>query len=676
MPPRTRLVLPLLLLVAGAPLHGARAQANRDGFQGVERTTSAQIPEEGRLTIGLKGEGFVQEDLFAPQSKMQRMGGRWTAAYTPFAWLEGAASWRAFQNRFTDESDPSAVEQVSNVVGDVGVGLKASRWILDWLTVGASIHALLPAGHNVAGPDLSGASAGGALLGTADLRQTPSAWPLRFHLNAGVWADRSESLLSSTEATTLFPYEKYALAVRGDTTVEAGGAIEWLALPSIVPFLEIWTSQAGGYASFAKTDATYKSVPFTQNPLLVAPGVRWSPLASLSLDLAAELSASSRHTDQSGQSVAVAPLWNAIVGVSYAVLPGTTTVRPPEPPRGYLLRETPRRLVLVLNSGAGGRRALSVFDLETLQEVEGSPFDLSIPAERGVLDPEAHRLYLLAPSAKEGDPGLAVFDTRLLKEVSGSPWKVGGGPFGVALDPKEGRLYLSMNQKGEGNLRVWEAAEPKEVARLSTSAVGGLVVRDPSGHRLFLSQASIPGRPGAEEGNAFVVFDTQSLTERIVPAGAGAWSLALDASGGRLFVGNRVEGTVRGYRLEDWGELSGSPFPLPGTGADPIALGIDPGAHRLVAANFAAAGEGALDAWDLTPEGLKPLAGSPFPAGPNPSGFGFDPDHGRFFVADCACRGGARGNWLVTVHKSENLEPSGPGVLQAGPAPTAVFVQP
>lgn len=188
----------------------------------------------------------------------------------------------------------------------------------------------------------------------------------------------------------------------------------------------------------------------------------------------------------------------------------------------------------------------------------------------------------------------------VLSSVTGSPFATGTGPFGIAADPLGKFVYVGANN-GVSAYSV-------------DSATGGLV--------------AVPGSP---------------FGSGLAPAGVPA----VDPSGRFLYVPSPfINGIVSAYQIDPstgaLAPIAGSPFPAAN---GPVAVAVDPSGRFAYVANEGSGTVGGVCppatpcgvsayAIDHLTGALTQIAGSPFPAGPEPSGLAIVPS-GRFlYVAN------------------------------------------
>lgn len=186
-----------------------------------------------------------------------------------------------------------------------------------------------------------------------------------------------------------------------------------------------------------------------------------------------------------------------------------------------------------------------------------------------------------------------------LTPVAGSPFAAGTGPFGVTADPQGKFVY---------------------VTNTNSDSVSAYSV-DPSTGALL----PVPGSPFA--------------------SGADPGVPAVDPSGRFLYVPNFGSTNVSAYDIDPstgaLAAIAGSPFPA---ADEPVAVGVDPTGRFAYVANQGGTAYGVCApatpcgvsayAIDRLTGALTQIAGSPFPAGPEPSGVALDPSGKFFYVAN------------------------------------------
>lgn len=276
---------------------------------------------------------------------------------------------------------------------------------------------------------------------------------------------------------------------------------------------------------------------------------------------------------------------------------------------GQLLLDPERGLLYAVNAGDDTCSVLDAGSLEPVALLEG--------VERLALDAEGEGLYLAGNGALRL-AGAAGRETR--REV-----RVGTSPrfLLAALDAPGSRLYLAYNDGGRYVLGIHETPSLAEVASLTLPGRPDDLAVDGQRGRLYLT---------LDDGRQSLLLTLdrggQTLDERALGEWTENVSLALDAGGGRLFLGRE------GYRrnaivvldLESGEETAEIPLE-----AAPNVLAWDPAGRRLLASHTYVDQIGVVD----VARGEKAAT---WPTAINVSDLAADPARGLYFVTDTAGR--------------------------------------
>lgn len=223
-----------------------------------------------------------------------------------------------------------------------------------------------------------------------------------------------------------------------------------------------------------------------------------------------------------------------------------------------------------------------------------------------------------------------------LSPVPGSPFAAGGYPDSLAVT-SSGRFLYATNHGPPGSVSAYAI----------DSGTGAL--------------APIAGSPFA--------------------AGIGAEGIAMSPAGRFLYVSDSYGGTVLAFAIDQAGgaltTIAGSPFPA---GSHPSAMAIDPAGKFLYAINETTLGTISVFVIDQTSGAVAPVAGSPFSTGPTPTAMAIDPS-GKFLSATLKGESempSANMNGTIASFRIDAatgaLKPIDGSPFDAGPYPTGVAI--
>ncbi len=311
-------------------------EPNVTGQKGLFRVTSAEVPKTGEVALSVHDEFFSQKNLLTSDSKLLKNSVRMAVGYTPLKFLEVSLGTNVESNQL-DSNGKSTLAQTS---GDLDLNVKGSYdGFLPELTVGGRARVIFYTTFDKIGYELGATSYGIDLLGTYDFTKWASSWPLKATLNIGYLIDNTEALLSDTPDSKPLksdpPVAHYASDIRGDNVINIGLGFE-VPLPEyyITPLLEFTVRYANTYSVYKESgNSNFDKVSFSQNPLILTPGIRVNPpVEGLNVDLGVDIGLSGKiKEDQGGgvtENVSVTPQWTALIAVSYAFTPVVKTTTP------------------------------------------------------------------------------------------------------------------------------------------------------------------------------------------------------------------------------------------------------------------------------------------------------------------------------------------------------------
>ena len=280
----------------------------------------------------------------------------------------------------------------------------------------------------------------------------------------------------------------------------------------------------------------------------------------------------------------------------------------------------------------------------------GLPFAF---ANRAVANPIPKFAYV----TNRGDGTVSAYtinsSTGSLSAVPGSPFQAGIGPTSVAVDPSNRFAYVA-NLSG-GSARGHVSAYTINSSTGALSAIAGSpfkagntpygVTVDPSGR--FAYVANLDG----DNVSAYAINSSTGALREVAgspfAAGVQPTSVAVDPSGQFVYVANSCfsssicsEGTVSAYTINSstgaLRKVAGSPFPA---GVQPTSVTVDPsGRFAYVANECVPCSRGNVSAYtiDNSTGALHAVAGSPFAAADGPSSVTVDAS-GHFAYVSNQC---------------------------------------
>ena len=325
----------------------ARTAATLGGTTGLLRIAAARGLDAGSLRLGFGVDFFRIESFFAPNDDHSRVGGTLSLAGAPTEFLEMWLNVRATSNR-NERTRPTLIQSL----GDLLLGIKGV-YALDVFSFGADVQVRFLSGVADTSFDFGATELQLRALLSTNFQALIEELPLRAHLNAGFVFDNSEALVS--DRTRLSNAERFALEVSEFHRVTAGLGLE-APVPYFTPYLEyriefpldyfatpgvvlqaqtLTTAQTSGEPQTAVARPAFERVV----PQVITPGVRFTAIPQLTLDLAVEIGI----TPDIGAGVLAVPDYNFVFLASYAFDPWNANPRTPAPPVSIpVLIPTPR----------------------------------------------------------------------------------------------------------------------------------------------------------------------------------------------------------------------------------------------------------------------------------------------------------------------------------------------
>jgi 6-phosphogluconolactonase len=323
------------------------------------------------------------------------------------------------------------------------------------------------------------------------------------------------------------------------------------------------------------------------------------------------------------------------------VCPGVTPARL----RGGFIAPLVVLLALLATWGLGAASALG------FAQVPGSPF-----ADKGS-DPSSSPFSPSGELLATGNPGadnVSIFSvnqtTGDLKEVTGSPFNAGTGPFVVAFSPNG--EFLAAANYDSNSVSIFSVNQTTGALKAVTGSPFATqseplgVAFSPSGGLLAVTNR------GGDTVSLFSVNQTTGVLKGVsgspFTTGENPVSVAFSPSGELLATGNEgfrsgmeEEGSVSVFSVnQTTGSLTADSLTDYGPGVVPFSIAFSPTGGFLATgdakglASFHDAASVSVFAVDRADGALSQVAGSPFPAGGEPSGIAFSPGGGRLASAD------------------------------------------
>lgn len=303
-----------------------------NGKTGVLRTMSVRNLIQGSFDVNYHASYFQTKDFLSTNTEdmMKSFGGMTAIGIGLANWAELSLGIDGVATSFTNSE--TGVDDFYQTFGDLEPGLKFGYMSDAGLGIGVDFFARFLTNINKVGYQMDATSFGARLLWTLDLDSAQNV-PLRFHFNLGFYKDHSDRLLlpnrEEADYSTGFPYrnvEEYAGRILHDDQILGSVALE-IPVEEITAFVEYTTRQVFDTNNNNKPDLTYN-----ESPQIITPGLRFTPVRGLAIDLACDLGLSKpinmpqtvgSSTETKNRNVRGAvPQWNAIVGFSYSFLPG------------------------------------------------------------------------------------------------------------------------------------------------------------------------------------------------------------------------------------------------------------------------------------------------------------------------------------------------------------------
>ncbi len=329
-----RIVILFLFVFSVSNATSAPISPSLNGKTGVLRTLSVRNLIQGSFDINYHASYFQTKDFLSSNTEdvMKSFGGITAIGIGLADWAElslaidGVAT--SFTNRYT------GVDDFYQTFGDLEAGLKFGYMSDAGLGIGVDGFVRFLTNINKVGYQFDATSFGGRLLWTLDLDAAKNV-PLRFHFNIGFYKDHSDRLtlpnrVEPDEAYAIgFPYEsveEFAGRILHDDQVLGAVALE-IPVDEITAYVEYTTRQI-----LDTNNNNEPSLSYNKSPQVITPGLRFTPVRGLAIDLACDLGLSKPanlglQVKDTGETKfknvrGAVPQWNAIVGFSYSFLPG------------------------------------------------------------------------------------------------------------------------------------------------------------------------------------------------------------------------------------------------------------------------------------------------------------------------------------------------------------------
>lgn len=316
------------------------AEPNATGQNGLFRVTSAQVPPAGEFSLSVHDSYFSQKDLLSADYTLSKNTVRPTVGYTPLKFLEVSIGTNVESSKLSISGGSSQIAQTS---GDIDLNVKGSYGVLPELTVGGRLRGIFYTTFEKIGYELGATSYGLDLLATYDFTQWAPSLPLKATVNVGYFLDNTGKLTTDVPDSKPLksdpPVSLYASDIRGDNVINLGLGFEVpLQAYYITPLLEVAAQFANTYSIYKENDTHFETVTFTQNPLIITPGIRVTPpVEGLNVDVGVDIGLLSGKIKQDvgigvTKDVSVTPQWTALLAVSYAFTPMVRKATPlPQP---------------------------------------------------------------------------------------------------------------------------------------------------------------------------------------------------------------------------------------------------------------------------------------------------------------------------------------------------------
>lgn len=330
----SRICILIIFVILINPVYSAPIAPSLNGKTGVLRTLSVRNIIQGGFDINYHATYFQTKDFLSSNTEdmMKSFGGITAIGIGLADWAElslmidGVAT--NFSNKYT------GVDDFYQTFGDLETGLKFGYMSDAGLGVGVDFFARFLTNINKVGYQMDATSFGGRLLWTLDLDAAKQV-PLRFHFNIGFYKDHSDRLTLPNRIepdaayATGFPYqsvEEYAGRILHDDQILGAVALE-IPVDEITAYVEYTTRQI-----LDTNNNNSATLSYNESPQIITPGLRFTPVRGLAIDLACELGLSKAVQlpqvvkDTSEEKIrkvrGAVPQWNAVIGFSYSFLPG------------------------------------------------------------------------------------------------------------------------------------------------------------------------------------------------------------------------------------------------------------------------------------------------------------------------------------------------------------------
>jgi len=519
------------------------------GEVGLMRVMEAYGGPDMSMRLSLHA-GFFTSDSFlnymsADDYSESRVIGRLGLGFTPIRYVEAFINLNSSSNK-NSSTRPGLLQ----TQGDLELGVKGIYPVLPYLGLGLDVAVSFLNGIGDVTPDFSGTSVRTALLLSFDVRPLAPEVPLRMHLNAGMVFENSDAL---QDGRALNWIEQYALRVNNYHRVALGFGID-APLPyadpvAITPFIEYTVEIPVGVDDAALGASSRGEGTELAHivPMRLTPGVRFTYLKDLSLDVAVDVGIGGEKAYIDG--VPSVPPYTVWLGLAYAFDPTRRGESAPEPARlsgkvtsakdmgalGAVHIAFPGRPVQPISSDLerGGYSVDLPFEgvVQVTATREGYKSDSrEIKVERGetaMLD------FSLEPEPKPevaAPPPTGRVVGRVLSALDQSP------VFGAILSFEGGAITPVATDDVEGKYSTYDLTPGR--VRLTASRVGFKPLTQEAevraGETALLDFALEPdAQPGTLEG---VVLDEKDkpLAAKLELSGPASLELSADAGSGRF----------------------------------------------------------------------------------------------------------------------------------------------
>jgi len=271
--------------------------------------SSARLGPQGILRFSMLGEYFNQSDFPVLNAINIRSAGTFGVSFQPFSWGELFIGYAAAANT-NNRTAPNLIQ----ALGDLNIGIKASREFVKGLWAGAEVRMLTFSAVGNQSVDRWAVGVKPQIIAAYDFRAITPKLPALLHLNLGFTIDNSGQLLSTSKPNAS---EEFALSLNRYNRFNLGVGLE-VPLPWVSPFLEYQLGLPLGVPGGQLDGPNAAKVEITAAmPQTLGLGLKVTAVKDLTFILGVDIGL----IRSVGLGVPATPPWNFLLGASFNIDP-------------------------------------------------------------------------------------------------------------------------------------------------------------------------------------------------------------------------------------------------------------------------------------------------------------------------------------------------------------------